>query len=362
MPLAEAPATEPPADRDCLYDGIAGLAPVLAEVRLAREWSADEQALADGVVARPGPRRHRRRLEPVRRAGRMPRGRGGSWTGASPTGSSNRLAGAATPTGWLSPVFGEPVTPVNDLLMGAAGIVLTLLLARGNRGGAPGRYRSGRTPWWPPHGPAAIGVEWKMFEGDRDRLMPNYSHGTAGVAAALAVAGRQGSGAQDLVEARAASAPSRWWLGPTNLTGEGFRACLCRFLPPRTTKTSATAGATVRPAPRTCYGALAGRGGGGRSRSSQTRVDGPRLPAACRPSGIPDRRYPGFWDNDGRCCGTAGVLDAVLDHFQATGAAEEKHRSSLTGSPRRSSSGRSPARPSPTTGYWRFYEHRLDQP
>ena len=31
-------------------------------------------------------------------------------------------------------------------------------------------------------------------------------------------------------------------------------------------------------------------------------------------SGIPERLRPGFWDNDGRCCGTAGVGSAVIDH------------------------------------------------
>jgi len=30
-------------------------------------------------------------------------------------------------------------------------------------------------------------------------------------------------------------------------------------------------------------------------------------------SGLPARRHPGFWDNDGRCCGTTGVAEAMLD-------------------------------------------------
>lgn len=36
-------------------------------------------------------------------------------------------------------------------------------------------------------------------------------------------------------------------------------------------------------------------------------------------SGIPERRYPGFWDNDGRCCGTAGVGDVMLNVWQRHG-------------------------------------------
>jgi hypothetical protein len=39
-----------------------------------------------------------------------------------------------------------------------------------------------------------------------------------------------------------------------------------------------------------------------------------------RTSGIPARLRPGFWDNDGRCCGTAGVGDVVLDAWQRHGA------------------------------------------
>jgi lantibiotic modifying enzyme len=36
-------------------------------------------------------------------------------------------------------------------------------------------------------------------------------------------------------------------------------------------------------------------------------------------SGVPQRLRPGFWDNDGRCCGTAGVGDVLLDAAQDTG-------------------------------------------
>jgi len=36
-------------------------------------------------------------------------------------------------------------------------------------------------------------------------------------------------------------------------------------------------------------------------------------------SGVPARLRPGFWDNDGRCCGTAGVGDILLDAAQDCG-------------------------------------------
>jgi len=40
--------------------------------------------------------------------------------------------------------------------------------------------------------------------------------------------------------------------------------------------------------------------------------------AALRASGVPERRYPGFWDNVAQCCGTAGVLELALDRYQAS--------------------------------------------
>lgn len=40
---------------------------------------------------------------------------------------------------------------------------------------------------------------------------------------------------------------------------------------------------------------------------------------AVRSSGLPARLYPGFWDNVGQCCGTAGVGEMALDRYQESG-------------------------------------------
>ena len=40
---------------------------------------------------------------------------------------------------------------------------------------------------------------------------------------------------------------------------------------------------------------------------------------AVRESGLPARLYPGFWDNLGQCCGTAGVGELALDRYQQAG-------------------------------------------
>jgi hypothetical protein len=36
-------------------------------------------------------------------------------------------------------------------------------------------------------------------------------------------------------------------------------------------------------------------------------------------SGLPERLRPGFWDNNGRCCGTAGVLATACDRIVERG-------------------------------------------
>ncbi|HRI96039.1 MAG TPA: hypothetical protein PLZ93_10520, partial [Nocardioides sp.] len=68
-----------------------------------------------------------------------------------------------------------------------------------------------------------------------------------------------------------------------------------------------------------------------------------------RTSGIPERRYPGFWDNDGRCCGTAGVGSAVLPHdptFARELGDTLVERAYRDGD----------------RAWWRFVEHRNDEP
>ena len=74
-------------------------------------------------------------------------------------------------------------------------------------------------------------------------------------------------------------------------------------------------------------------------------------------SGIPARRYPGFWDNDGRCCGTAGVADTFLDSWQHHGHDEDLAFAVVLGDAlveRAIVSG--------DLACWRFVEHRADDP
>lgn len=74
-------------------------------------------------------------------------------------------------------------------------------------------------------------------------------------------------------------------------------------------------------------------------------------------SGVPQRLRPGFWDNDGRCCGTAGVGDVLLDTAQDTRdvallrAARTMADALVVRAVRDDDGAR-----------WRFMEHRQDPP
>jgi lantibiotic modifying enzyme len=70
---------------------------------------------------------------------------------------------------------------------------------------------------------------------------------------------------------------------------------------------------------------------------------------------------PGFWDNDGRCCGTAGVGDVLLDAAQdAADTATAEHL--LAGAITMGDALLERAIPGDRGVYWRFVEHRQDPP
>lgn len=57
----------------------------------------------------------------------------------------------------------------------------------------------------------------------------------------------------------------------------------------------------------------------GVTRDPQWAELGARCWTTVRRSGVPDRREPGFWDNNRHCCGTAGVLALALDRVMDGG-------------------------------------------
>ena len=76
-----------------------------------------------------------------------------------------------------------------------------------------------------------------------------------------------------------------------------------------------------------------------------------------RTSGLPARLHPGFWDNDGRCCGTAGVGDVFLDSWQRAGDDQDLTFALLLADTLVERA----VREGPDA-YWRFIEHHAAEP
>jgi lantibiotic modifying enzyme len=142
--------------------------------------------------------------------------------------------------------------------------------------------------------------------------MPNYSHGTAGCAAALAIAG-EALARPGLVEA--AMAGARHLVSVADMSGEGFQ--IAHYLPERDTgEEPVTYSWCHGPAGSSLLFAALDHAGVD-DISGFAPVDlRRRALRSVLDSGIPQRLRPGFWDNDGRCCGTAGVGDVLLDAAQ----------------------------------------------
>lgn len=346
----------PAKDRDSLYSGIAGLAPVLAEIAQHRELSDRERTLSEGIVARLSAEA-RGRVEPS-----LYDGLAGDATALkllAPGEESialRRLDELTTSDGWKTTTEFEPGSdaPLNDIIMGTAGVVMTAVWARGEfadaiatTGGEALLRTADRTE---------AGLDWGIAPSTPSRA-PNYSHGTAGVAAALAVAGAS-LGRADFVEAAVDGA--RHVLSVGLLDDDGF--VVPHTIPPSRRE--------VEPITYTwCHGpagtshlfsALAHAG--------VTEVAGLQVDELRRrclnsllTSGVPERLRPGFWDNDGRCCGTAGVGDVLLDAVQDL-AGTDLSDTLLRGARTMGDALVERAIRDGSGARWRFLEYRDDEP
>ncbi len=338
----------PPDDRDSLYGGIAGLAPVLAEVRRHRALTDAEERLAAAVADRLEDQA-RSRVEPS-----LYDGLAGDATAlrllrpGRETAAFDRLTSLATPAGWPSQAHdGQALT---DVIGGSAGIVMTAVWA----GGPRELVSTGADALLAVADETEAGLDWPMFRGHPSR-MPNYAHGTAGVASALAVAGHE-LGRPDLVGAAVRGAQHLLALG--TLDADGF---VVESLFPRPSRPDA------EPVTWTwCHGPtgtsylFAALEHAGVEAVAGHPVE--ELRAACLrrvlTAGVPRRLRPGFWDNDGRCCGTAGVGEAMLDAAQAT----SDHERWLAAASTMADALHERAVRDGDTVYWRFVEHRVDPP
>jgi lantibiotic modifying enzyme len=157
----------------------------------------------------------------------------------------------------------------------------------------------------------AGGRKWPM-DSTSAQLLPNFSHGTAGVAYFLATLYQA---TQDRAFLDGALAGAAYLKAIANTDGD---VCLIFHHEPDA-------------AGRSLYylGWCHGPAGTARLwyRLWQATGDRAWLDWASRSaraivtSGIPDRTTPGFWHNVGVCCGSAGVAEFFLAHHRATGDA-----------------------------------------
>jgi lantibiotic modifying enzyme len=205
--------------------------------------------------------------------------------------------------------------------------------------------------------PTPTGLNWRMVPTRLRREprsdMPNYSHGLAGVATALGVAGAE-LGRADLVDAAVAGATHMESLA--DLADDGF--VVPRMVPPQDNADDPVTYTWCHgPTGTSLLFAALDRAGVGDVAGAPPASWHRRCLRSVRTSGLPARLHPGFWDNDGRCCGTAGVGDVFLDAWQRLGADEDlefaQHLADVL--VERS------LREGPHAN-WRFLEHRAPDP
>jgi hypothetical protein len=297
--------------RDGMHSGIGGLGLALAEVGLCREWTVGEAGLATAIV--------RRLRDTIATTTDCAYFDGlvstiGVLTALGEPGADAavaRLIDLATPDGWPQNFLDEnrfrPGARVNDVCLGTAGVLLAAVWAR--RSGAARADELAERAADVLMAEMEPGPNWRFvplrFRLDTASEMPNFSHGLAGVATTLALAGAEFDRA-DLTDAARRGAEHLVTLADTS--GGGFA------VPHRIPGDGSFAWGWCHGATGTSqlFPALEHAGVdavAGRSPWEWHR----RCLHSVRASGLPERRYPGFWDNDGRCCGTAGVAEAFLD-------------------------------------------------
>jgi hypothetical protein len=354
---------EVPDDRDGMHSGVGGLAHALAEIKLSRPWTAEETSLAESIAERI-------------RAGIADStdcsffdglvSHIGVFTALGLPGAAaavERLLELAEPDGWPSSFVDPdkylPGARINDMTLGTAGVLLGALWARRSGvEGATGLADQALAVLRAEAVSVPTGVDWpfipKRFLIEPRASMPNLSHGLAGIAATLAIAGVE-LGRPDLLTAARSGAEHLVTLTVSDDQG----LVIPRLVPIRE-------GSDLDPVTYNwCHGpagtsllfaALEHAG------VEQVAGESPvtwrrRCTHSVRTSGLPERLYPGFWDNDGRCCGTAGVADVLLDSWQSTGdQADLEFALSLadTLAERAVRDGQH--------AYWQFIEHRNEVP
>ena len=208
-----------------------------------------------------------------------------------------------------------------ELLGGNAGIALGAA-----RAGGPDLAVLAVTPYLAAAEPTAGGVHWEVRAGVPARFH-HMSHGTLGIVYALAAIGHA-AGRGDLIElalAGAADVVSRNEADPAG------------FLVPHSDPQH-----KPELIERYSYGWCHGPAGDAQAFRLLAQVTGDpawrdladRCWHTVLHSGLPNRLRPGFWDNSGRCCGTAGVLALACDRMSNRQTNSPSPTSSPATSPR----------------------------
>ncbi len=201
----------------------------------------------------------------------------------------------------------RPLCEFRDVLTGEAGVLLALHSVAGaearpaisllaDRLAAQATWTDGEPDW--------RAAEYIPF------TMPNFSHGAAGIGYALATAAAALQ-RQDLLDLAVAAARRLVRLG----TRPDGTIAVPHSIPLRNPEAAVSYGWCHGPVGTLRFFQLLeqlqpGDGWAGHAEACRQAV---------RRSGLPERRYPGFWDNLGQCCGTASVGEMALDRYQETG-------------------------------------------
>lgn len=215
------------------------------------------------------------------------------------SGDKDAAAGAAA---IMAEVAAADLSPIHDLVLGDAGALLELVAQ--HELDAVGRYADSLVA---SAELSEAGPDWRLSD-ETPYVMPNFSHGTAGVSFALARAAE----ALERPDLRAVAEAGARRLLALGLHDDG-RVAVPMTLPPHPRSTTYAMGWCHGPTGTVALFALLARD------DEQWRPAINGCLEAVRQSGIPQRRYPGFWDNIGQCCGTASVGELALDRYQATG-------------------------------------------
>jgi len=315
---------EPAWDRDGMHSGAGGLAHVLAEIRASRPWTDQEALLAEAIGARV-----RRSIGHQADASFFDGlvSSIGVLVALQHPGAEEavaRLVRLADADGWAQTALeGDRYLPgarINDLTVGTAGVVLGAVWA--HRHDVTGAAELAATAAEVLVGEAErtpAGTTWpfvpaRFLAEPPGTQMPNLSHGLAGVALVLALAGTE-LDRPDLVAIARSGAEHLVSLADIN--DDGF--VVARTIPPAPDLDEVTYTWCHGPTGTSLLFRALERAGveslAGEPPASWQR----RCLHSARTSGLPARLRPGFWDNDGRCCGTAGVGDVFLDSWHHSG-------------------------------------------